>query len=125
MTLVPSSMALHAATAALHIFVLSPNVRREKSPRHQFPIDTSLNPSPVREEKSFHNQLNITMQKKKTKTNIVLISETVLAQLQGRKLGSRIAAPNGAVTGTGQPRFSRMTFDALSAMNFSKASLQA
>ena len=60
----------------------------------------------MREEKSFYHQTNITLQKK-TKTNVFLSRRRSWPNFQ--KLRSRIAAPNGAVTGTGQPRPCNLT----------------
>ena len=56
----------------------------------------------------------------KKKTNIFVLSEMVLAQLPTRKLRSRIAAPNGAVTGTGQPRPCNLTDVSWSVLRWTK-----
>ena len=102
MPLVLSSMALHTATT-----VLSKRSPQEKSQtpildRSFFEIVARGKREKFRPPAQYHNA-------KKSKDKHFLISDVVLAQLPTRKLRSRIAAPNGAVTGTGQPRPCNLT----------------
>ena len=101
MPLVPSSMALHTATT-----VLSKRSPQEMSQtlildRSFFEIVARGRREKFPPPAQYHNA--------KKKTNMFLISEMVLAQLPTRKFRSRIAAPSGAVTGTGQPRPCNLT----------------